>query len=151
MGRINLSIGINATPEDVFEVVSDVEKSPDRLHGYEKVELLTDGPVRVGTKWRETRNMSGKHSVQEWEMTAFDSPKRFSAYCDAEGYDVEWTMGVEAVGDVSRLTLNMTTKPRTFIGKLLTPVELLMASMCKGIVRRDLESTKAYIEQRSSP
>ena len=59
-------------------------------------------------------------------------------------------MGVEPDCDGTRLTLNMTTKPRTFIGKLLTPVELLMSSMCKAMVRKDLESTKAYIEQGSS-
>ena len=147
MGSMNLSISINAPPEDVFAVVSDVKNSPDRIDGYEKVELLTDGPLRVGTKWRETRRMNNKESVEEWEMTAFVSPKFFSAYCDSQGYDIEWTTRVDSEGDGTRLTWDMTTKPRTFIGKLMTPIEWLMSSMCKSMVRKDLESTKAYIEQ----
>jgi len=150
MGSMNLSININATPEAVFAVVSDVENSPDRIDWFEKVDMLTDGPVRVGTKWRETRRMNNKQCVEEWEMTAFESPNYFSAYCDSQGYDVEWTMRVDPEGDGSRLTLDMKTKPRTFIGKLMTPVEWLMSGMCKTIVRKDLESTKAYIEQGES-
>ena len=150
MGSIHLSVSINATPETVFAVVSDVENSPDRIDWYEKVDMLTDGPVRVGTKWRETRRMNNKQSVEEWEMMAFDSPNYFSAYCDSQGYDVEWTMRVDAEGDGSRLTLGMATRPRTFIGKLLTPVEWLMSGVCKRMVRKDLESTKAYIEQQDS-
>ncbi len=147
MGRMNLSIRINATPIAVFDVVSDVENSPDRIEWYEKVEMLTEGPVRVGTKWRETRRMNKRESVEEWEMTAFESPSYFSAYCDAQGYDVEWTMRVTPEGDGSRLTLEMTTKPRKLIGKLLTPVEWFLSGMMSTIVRKDLESTKAYIEQ----
>ena len=83
-------------------------------------------------------------------MTAFESPTYFSAYCDSQGYDVHWTMRVDPEGDGSRLTWDMTTKPRTFIGKLMTPVEWLMSGMCKKIARKDLESTKAYIEHGSS-
>ena len=150
MGSMNLSISINATPEDVFAVVSDVENSPDRIDWYEKVDMLTDGPVRVGTKWRETRRMNNKPSIEDWEITAFDSPNQFSAYCDSHGYDVQWTMRVDAEGDGSRLTLNMSTRPRSFIGKLMTPVEWLMSGMMMKIVRKDLESTKAFIEKASS-
>lgn len=151
MGSVNLSVTINATPEAVFAVVSDVENSPDRIDWYEKVDMLTDGPVRVGTKWREARRMNGRQSVEEWEMTSFESPHSFSAYCDSQGYDVQWTMRVDPEGDGSRLTLDMTTKPRTFVGKLMTPVEWLMSRMCKKMIRKDLEGTKAYIEQGSSP
>ena len=147
MGSINLSISINATPEAVFAVVSDVENAPDRIAWYEQVDILTDGPVHVGTKWRETRRMNNKQCIEEWEMTAFERPNYFTAYCDSQGYDVEWTMRVEPEGDGSRLTLDMTTKPRTFLGKLMTPIERLMSGMMKKTVWKDLESTKAYIER----
>lgn len=150
MGRMNLSITINAAPPTVFNVVSDVENSPDRIDWYEKVEMLTDGPVRVGTQWRETRRMNNRQSVEEWEMTAFESPSFFSAYCDSHGYDVKLTMRVYPEGDGSKLTLDMATKPRTFIGKLMTPVEWLMASMMKKIVLRDLQNTKSFIEKQSA-
>jgi uncharacterized membrane protein len=150
MGSMNLSIVINANPEAVFAVIADVENAPARIDWFEKVDMLTDGPVRVGTKWREIRRMNNKQCIEEWEMTAFECPSYFAAYCDSQGYDVEWTMRVAPEGEASKLTLEMTTRPRTFIGKFLAPVEWLMSGIMKKIVRKDLESTKAYIEQGSS-
>ena len=151
MVKMNLSICINATPETVFDVVADIENSPDRIEWYEKVEMLTDGLVAVGTKWRETRVMNNRQSCEEWELTEIERPNYFSAYCDSQGYDVNYTMRVDPEGSGSKLTLDMTTKPRTFVGKLMTPVEWLMSGMMRKIVLKDLESTKAYIERQSSP
>ena len=150
MGRINLSINVNAAPQTVFNVVSDIANSPDRIDWFDKVDMLTDGPVGVGTKWRETRRMNKRESVEEWEMKAFESPNYFTAYCDTQGYDVEMTMRVDPEGDGSRLSLDMTTKPRTLFGKLMTPLEWCMSGMMKKIVLKDLESTKAYIEKQDS-
>jgi uncharacterized membrane protein len=151
MGKLNLSIGINAKTETVFDVISDIENSPDRIEWYENVEMLTDGPVGVGTKWRETRVMNDRQSFEDWELTEFDRPNYFSAYCDSQGYDVNYTMSVQPEGGSSKLSINMTTKPRTIIGKLMTPLEWMMAGMMRKIVFKDLESLKAYIERNSSP
>ena len=151
MGKLNLSIGINAKTETVFDVISDIENSPDRIEWYENVEMLTDGPVGVGTKWRETRVLNDRQSFEDWELTEFDPPNYFSAYCDSQGYDVNYTMSVQPEGSGSKLSINMTTKPRTIIGKLMTPLEWMMAGMMRKIVFKDLESLKAYIERNSSP
>ena len=97
---MNLSVGIGATREVVFAVVADVEHAPDRIDGYERVEMLADGPVPVGTKWRETRRMNDKRSIEEWEMTACERPSYFSAYCDSQGCDVHWTIRVDPEGGV---------------------------------------------------
>lgn len=148
MARMNLSNCINAAPETVFDVGADIENSPDRISWYEKVEMLTDGPVGVGTKWHETRVMHNKKSFEEWELTAIERPSYFSAYCDSQGYDVNYTMRVDPEGSGSKLTLDMTTKPRTLVGKLMTPIEWFMSGMMRKIVRKDLESTKAYIEKQ---
>lgn len=148
MSRMNLSVSINASPEVVFNVIADFENSPDRIEWYENVEMLTDGPVGVGTKWRETRVMNNKQSLEDWELTAFERPNYLSAYCDSQGYDVSYTMRVEPEDGGSRLSLEMTTSPRTMLGKLLTPIEWLMSGMMKKIVSKDLVSTKAYIEEQ---
>ena len=146
MGKMNLSISINAAPETVFDVIADIEKSPERIEWYEHVEMLTEGPVGVGTKWRETRVMNNKKSFEDWELTAFERPSYFTAYCDSHGYDVNYTMRVQPEGDGSKLSLDMTTNPRSLTGKLMKPWEWLMSGMMKKIVLKDLESTRAYIE-----
>ena len=57
-------------------------------------------------------------------------------------------MRVEPEGNGSKLTMDMTTKPRTLLGKLMTPLELLMSGMMKKIVMKDLETKKAYVESQ---
>jgi hypothetical protein len=95
--------------------------------------------------------MNDRQSFEDWELTEFDRPNYFSAYCDSQGYDVNYTMSVQPEGGSSKLSINMTTKPRTIIGKLMTPLEWMMAGMMRKIVFKDLESLKAYIERNSSP
>ena len=148
MSKMILSVEIDAAPETVFDVVADIESSPDRHQDIKKIEILTEGPIDTGTKWRETRVVLKRESVEEMEITAFQRPTHYSVYCDSCGYDVRWTMRVDPRGEGSTLTLDMASKPRTFIGKLMTPVEWSMAGMMKKGVAKDLESIKAYIEHK---
>ena len=147
MSKMNLSVDIEATPEAVFDMIADIENSVTRIDGIEKIEMLTEGPVGVGTKWRETRLMMKKEAVEEMEITAFERPTHYTVYCDSCGYDMNWTMRVEPRGDSSTLTLDMTSKARTLMGKLMTPLGWLMSGMMKKCVVKDLENIKAYIEK----
>ncbi len=94
--------------------------------------------------------MNNRRSFEDWEITTFERPKYLSACCDSRGYDVDCTMRVDPDGSGSKLSLKMTTKPRTFVGKLITPLEWLMSGMMRKIALKDLAGTKAYIEQHSS-
>ena len=55
--RIDLERLVQARVERVWEVLTDVAHADQTLSG---VELITEGPYRVGTRWRETRRMFGK-------------------------------------------------------------------------------------------
>ena len=142
-----MSVDIDASPQEVFGVVSDIENSHEHIEGIAKVEMLTEGEVGVGTKWRETRIMMKRESTEEMEITAFERPSHYSVYCDSAGYDMEWTMRVEAKNEGSKLCLNMSSKPRTIIGKMMTPVEWLMVAIwAKKCVVKDLDDIKRFIE-----
>ena len=90
--------------------------------------------------------MNKQQSIEEGEITAFNAPQTYSAYCDSQGYDINLSMSVAPETDGSRLSLIMSTTPRTMMGKLMTPIEWMMSGMMKSIVRKDLENTKAFIE-----
>ena len=147
MSKINVCVEIDASAEAVFDVVANIENSHQHIEGIEKIEMLTDGDVGVGTKWRETRVMMKRESTEEMEITSFERPSHYSVYCDSAGYDMEWTMRVEALNEGSKLSLNMSSKPRTIIGKIMTPVEWLMVAVwAKKCVVKDLDDIKAFIE-----
>ena len=151
MSRMNLSININASPETVFAIVSDIDGERAKASGLEKVEILTDGPVGVGTRWREIHVMNDRETVEEMEVTAFEHPHFYSAHSDSQGFDVDWTMRVDPKGQGSKLTLDMTSTPRTLAAKFKAPVAWLMTGMMKKMVAKDLEKIKTYIEQQAVP
>lgn len=148
MSEMNLSIDIDADPETVFDVIADIERSPTYIEGIEKVEMLTEGSVGVGTRWRETRVMMKKEAVEEMEVTAFESPSHYSVHCDSCGYVVEWTFRVEPSGGGSKLTLVMTSTAQTLLAKLMAPLCWLTAGMMKKCVEADMRNIKDYIEKQ---
>jgi carbon monoxide dehydrogenase subunit G len=151
MPKLNLSIDIDAAPETVFDVIADLENAAERIEGIEKMEILTEGPIGVGTKWRETRVMMKKEAVEEMEITAFERPNFYTAYAYSCGCDMIFTMRVEPRGAGSKLTMDWHSKARTFFGKLMTPLGWLMMGMMKKCVIKDLEDIKAYIEKAPTP
>ena len=57
MAQFTLKKHIEAPPERVFEVVTDLRGAPERIRGITKMEVLTEGPIGGGTRYRETRIM----------------------------------------------------------------------------------------------
>ncbi|MGH2577387.1 MAG: SRPBCC family protein [Actinomycetota bacterium] len=51
----------------------------------ERVEMLSEGPFGVGTRWRETRRMLGKEATEEMYVTASEAPTRYVAEADSRG------------------------------------------------------------------
>ncbi len=67
----SLTQHIQASPEKVWSVITDIPGSAATLSGVDSVQLLTDGPYGEGTRWKETRKMLGKsETVEMWVAEA---------------------------------------------------------------------------------
>jgi uncharacterized membrane protein len=78
--RFESSIAIDATPQRVWEVFSDVERWPEWTETVDTLELLDPGPLKVGSRarikqprlpvavWQVTELVDGSHFV--WESKA---------------------------------------------------------------------------------
>jgi carbon monoxide dehydrogenase subunit G len=65
--RTSLTRQVNAPVESVWAVLTDIPGSAQTLSGITRIEMLTEGPYDVGTRWRETRTMMGKaETVEMW-------------------------------------------------------------------------------------
>src|SRR5690606_5841260 len=85
MRMITLEEYIQAPPERVFEVFSDIPGTGARLSGISRIEMLSEGPIGKGTRWRETRTMFGKEAVEEMGITEFDPPRGYSVAAENHG------------------------------------------------------------------
>jgi hypothetical protein len=136
---------INAPVDVVFDVASDLEHAARRIRGIEKIELLTPGPVGVGTRWRETRRMMGREATETLEITAFDPPRSYTAGCHSCGATMETTFRFTEIGRGSgpaatELTLDIRCEARSLFAKLMSPLTRLMfEKVMRGCMESDLD------------
>src|SRR5688572_6831345 len=85
-----LSRTVSARPQTVFNTVADIMDWPRIIEGVRSVELLTSGPIRVGTKLRLTRVLFGDAMTSEVDVAALDPPRRLRLL--AQGGEVPYEL-----------------------------------------------------------
>ncbi len=70
MAKFKLTTRVKAPAEKVFALFSDFSNVAGRIAGITKVEVLTAGPIGVGTRFRETRMMFMKKVAEEGDKAA---------------------------------------------------------------------------------
>lgn len=145
--RCVVSERVNASPDAVFAAASDFAAAPQRITGIKKLEMLTAGPVGVGTKFRETRVMCGKEATETMEVVDFQPGRSYTLQARSCGCEYRTTVSVLPVGSGSEITFDFTGTPQTFGAKVMGA---LMGWMVKGAcvkaVRGDLGDIKAWVE-----
>lgn len=107
--RIELERTVQAPVARVWDVLTDVAHADQTLGEVTKVELLTDGPYRVGTRWRETRRMFGKEATEQMQVTVVEPQTRTVVEADSSGvhYVTEFTLA-PAPENATRLAVSFT-------------------------------------------
>lgn len=54
MPTLTATTHVAAHAARVFEVFTDLPRAAERIPAITKIEMLTEGPFRVGTRWRES-------------------------------------------------------------------------------------------------
>jgi hypothetical protein len=143
MKSFSMTKRIDATVEAVFDVGSDLEHAAGRIRGIVKIELLTPGPVGVGTRWRETRRMMGREHTETLEMTAFDRPRSYTVGCDFCGAYMETTFQFTPAGgspsnaSATDVTLDIRYEARSLLAKLWS---FLTTSMFDKMIRECMQN-----------
>jgi uncharacterized membrane protein len=73
--RYEHEILIQASPQRVWEVFSDVQRWPEWMPTITAVERLDDGPLRVGSR---TRIRQPRLPVAVWEVTELEDGRQFT-------------------------------------------------------------------------
>ena len=144
--NLSKSAIIDATPEEVFQFVIDVNNEPKwRLKSVESG-LKTDGPMRVGTIGYSTAEVGrGKTDSIDWKVTKYDENKH--ATWDLLTGPLEGSGGylVESVSGRTKFTLEAHVRMKGPFGLLMAPiVKIIGGKMNKA----DVANLKKVIESQ---
>ena len=59
MATVTVSNEIAAPIDRLFQVLMDIEHGPAHVSGIKKLDMMTPGPIHVGTRWLETQRGHG--------------------------------------------------------------------------------------------
>ena len=135
----------------VFDIFSDIPRADEMINDIIEIEMLTDGPVGVGTRWRETRMMFKRKATEEMEVTAFDRGRSYTVGCESCGCEYESTWRFESEGDATLVEFEMGYRPVTFMARVMSPLGRLMMPMMKKCFEKDFQALKTLAESGAAP
>lgn len=150
MSTATVTQKIDAPVEQVFDVLSDIPNAAATVTAIEKIEMLSEGPVKVGTRWKETRVLFGKASTEEMWFTEFNRPNHYAVEAESCGSHFRTDFRFESQGEGTLVTLQMTTKPISLFAKLMSPLGFLMKGMMIKCFEKDLHDCKAACEENGN-
>jgi uncharacterized protein YndB with AHSA1/START domain len=75
--RMHMEILINAPLPRVWEYASDVKRQPEWMHEMKRVEMITPGPIKVGSRGRATVRIFGISTTDDVVITRLEPPHAF--------------------------------------------------------------------------
>ena len=151
MSTITVSTNVAAPLEEVFEVYTQLDKAVERIPDIVSLEMLTDGPFGVGTRWRETRVMFKKEATEEMWVTGFDPPRSYTVEAESNGMKYSTLFKFDADGNGTKVTWDFSGTPQSFGSKLMSPIfGVLFGGVMKKCMRRDLEALRDVCEAKAT-
>jgi carbon monoxide dehydrogenase subunit G len=144
--KVSILKEIPADLETVYAIFTDLENMEQRIEGIDTIEMITDGPIGVGTRFKETRTMMNRSETQEMEITAIEPNHSFTLSSEACGCVYTIVHRFKSIGSATMVELDFEGRPLTFTAKLFTPLSWCMIGFTKKMLDKDLSDLKKYIE-----
>lgn len=145
--KMVVSQEIHVPRQIVFDALMDIPGYATPIPAITKCEVLTEGPVAIGTRFKETRVMFGKEATEVMEFTELDRPRGYLLEAHSHGMHYKTAHVLTEDNGVTTLTLTFDGTPETFgarvMGAIMTP--LFKGAMRKAVVS-DLQALKAHLE-----
>jgi len=143
---LEISETIDAPIEKVFAQATDFANAARFIEGINQVEMLTDGPVGPGTRFKETRIMFGREATEEMEVGLWAPPHRYGLDAASHGCQYQSLYEFKEIGSATEVTLKFTAIPLTTFAKIMAfltkPMLKSMAKLCS----KDLSDLKRAAE-----
>jgi uncharacterized protein YndB with AHSA1/START domain len=151
------SIVIHVTPEQVYDNLLDVA-SHKKWGEMTEMELLYEGPVKVGSRWRSVGAMDKDFMRDECAITALERPHLFQFHSVSQHSSMGtagmiFTYRLEKAPEGTRVTIGRGFVPAEMSSKLMRFLSLVGIGrlmdifMTAPIMDRGLARLRDYLEQ----
>jgi uncharacterized membrane protein len=135
--RLTSSIDIQAPPDTVWAVWSDLERWPEWTASVSRVERIDPGPLAIGLR---ARVHQPKFPPATWRVIALEEGRGFTWVSESPGARVTASHWIEPHAGGSRATSAI-----TFAG----PIALLVGWLSRSLTERYLRLEAAGLKARS--
>lgn len=146
MKTISVSRHVNAPVERVEALLTDIEHAAEHIRGIKRVEMLTEGPFGVGTRWRETRVMFGKEATEEMEVTEYVPQKYYAVEAESHGTRYRSVFKFEPSNGGTNVTLEFGATPISRFARAMSHLSGLMAGTVIKFIEEDLADVARIAE-----
>jgi len=146
MNAITVSRHVDAPPDRVWAILTDLEHSPEVIRAIGSVEVHTGPSFDVGTRWTETRTMMGRTASETMEVTAVDPGRSYVVEAGSGGthYRSEFHIGPDGGG--TALTMTFAGQPSGLGGRIMAAT---LGRLVAGSTRKALAADLDDIAQAS--
>ena len=148
MTTVTVATMVAAPVGQVFDVFTDVEHGAGRVTNIQRIEMLTVGGLRLGSRWLETRVVLGHQDTAEMEVTAFEQNRTYTITHHKAGARIDAVFTFAPIDGQTSVQIEFILKSHGLPPGALAPVRWAMASTVRDVIGQDLEDLKAFIEQQ---
>lgn len=146
MAGFALTEWIQANPQEVFDFMTDPDNAPKVLNDVVRSEQITNGPIGVGSRTRETRLIDNKESTLELEVVTYEPPHRYAATGTQSGVTVTYHYSLKQENEGTRVDLEAEVTSGVML-KLILPLVVKQLQKQDG---KHLQTLKAAVENERS-
>jgi len=125
MAHVEGEIVINRSVEDVFDFVADQRNELQYNPEMVRSEMISDGPIGVGTQFRAESKSRGGILEMTIEFTTFDRPRKIAEVARLQSMDIRGMLTFDSVSEGTRMRWVWDLEPHGAL-KLMTPLVALM-------------------------
>jgi hypothetical protein len=137
---------VRAPLQRVFAAATDLHGAPARIPTILKLEVLTDGPIRAGTRFRETRRLFGREATAEMEILALEPLRSYLVGCDDHGCSYRTEFRFEPRDGGTHVTMEFTAEPMTTSAKIMSFLMRPLMRKALNECMKDLDELAKSIE-----
>ncbi|HEX5141300.1 MAG TPA: SRPBCC family protein [Dehalococcoidia bacterium] len=142
MGRYAREIVINATPQQVFDYVSQMTRHPEWAQHDLKVEQTSQGAAGAGSTYSSVAHQFGTQKETQ-TVTEYSPPSLFAFEAKGSLGTARHSFDIRSSGSGSSVTKSMELTRPSFMARVMTP---MISRQTRSSLASDLERIKQHLE-----